>query len=162
MNLAPVSRKLIRFWWNGTLYRYLSLVFGLGPAQWIFTNILKVPMTLLRKLNFRIIIYIYDMLIMGKTVKETELAMDTTLYLLHNLGCVINWEKSSLAPTKTIEFLGIKINLSAVSRNTKQSANTPAKISQNSGKVIVNRSSFTPAPILVRHLHCFCHQKHCW
>ena len=60
VNIAAESRKLIRFMWDGNLYEYTSLVFGLGPAPRVFTKILKVPITILRKINIRIVIYIDD------------------------------------------------------------------------------------------------------
>ena len=51
-----------------------------------------------------------DMLIFAKSQQELEMARDTVLFLLQNLGFVINWEKSVLIPTKTMEFLGVTIN----------------------------------------------------
>ena len=42
--------KYVRFQWEGTLYEFLCLCFGLGPALLIFTKILKVPISLLRRL----------------------------------------------------------------------------------------------------------------
>ena len=110
VNIAPESRKFLRFIWNGTLYKYTSLVFGLGPAPRAFTKLLKVPITILRKINIRIVIYIDDMLILTDSQQEAKQARDTTLFLLQNIGFVINWGKSVLEQTKTIEFLGVQIN----------------------------------------------------
>ena len=168
VNLAEQSRKLVRFRWNGNQYEYLSLVFGLGPAPRVFTKILKVPMTLLRNLNFRIIIFIDDMLIMGKSLKEIEMARDTTLFLLQNLGFVINWEKSALTPSKTIEFLGIRINSSnmtfaipekktqSILQLCQETLDKPQislrKLARIVGKLMSTAQAFTPAPIQVRFL----------
>ena len=55
VNTASESRKLLSFTWNGTLYEYTSLVFGLGPAPRMFTKLLKVPITVMRKINIRIV-----------------------------------------------------------------------------------------------------------
>eukprot|EP00794_Sanderia_malayensis_P012626 gene12626-13916_t len=66
------SQKFVRFQWEGTLYEYNSLVFGLGPAPRVFTKILKVPVTLLRKLRIKLVIYIDDMLILAATQREME------------------------------------------------------------------------------------------
>jgi len=40
--LHPRHRKYIRFQWEGQLYEFLCLCFGLGPALRIFTKLLKV------------------------------------------------------------------------------------------------------------------------
>ena len=133
-----------------------------------FTKILKVPMILQRNLNFRIIIYIDDMLIMGKSLKEIEMARDTTLFLLQNLGFVINWEKSALTPSKTIEFLGIRINSSnmtfaipekktqSILQLCQETLDNPQislrKLARIVGKLMSTAQAFTPAPIQVRFL----------
>ena len=53
------------------------------------------------------IIYLNDFLILGKTLEETILNWDTVIYLLLNLGFVINLKKSIFHPPQTIQFLGI-------------------------------------------------------
>ena len=63
-------RKYLRFKWEGTLYELLCLCFRLGPAPVIFTKLMKVPISLLRRLNIRLIVYLDDMLIMAKSVQE--------------------------------------------------------------------------------------------
>ena len=55
----------------------------------------------------KITAYLDDFIILGKTLDETLLSRDTVIYLLHNLGYVINLKKSVLHPTQRIEFLGI-------------------------------------------------------
>ena len=102
-NTVSVGRKTARVSLSGIWPRTSSKS---------FTKILKVAMTLLRRVDIRIIIYIDDMLIMGMSLKEIELARDTTSFLLQNLGFVTKWEKSTLIPCNNIEFLGIKINSS--------------------------------------------------
>ena len=51
-------RKDLRFKWEGTLYEFLCLCFGLTPAPLIFTKLMKVPISLLWRLNIRLIIYL--------------------------------------------------------------------------------------------------------
>ena len=83
---------------------------GLRPAPRIFTKLLKVPIALLRRVNIRIIIYLDDMLLMGRTLPEILMARDTLIFLLQHLGFVINLKKSVLHPVKQIEFLGLVID----------------------------------------------------
>ena len=105
--LHESSKKFVRFKWEGTIYEFLCLCFGLGPAPRLFTKLLKVPISILRRLNVRLIIYLDDMLLFGENLMEIEMARDSLLFLLQTLGFVINWEKSLLNPTREIEFLGI-------------------------------------------------------
>ena len=80
--LKKESRKYVRFQWEGTLYEFLCLCFGLGPAPLIFTKILKVPISLLRRLQIRVIIYLDDMLLMSQTLEELLMSRDTIISFL--------------------------------------------------------------------------------
>ena len=55
--LHQTSKKFVRFEWEGSLYEFQCLMFGLGPAPRFFTKILKVPISLLRRLQIKILIY---------------------------------------------------------------------------------------------------------
>ena len=59
--LNPAPTKVVRFLWSGKLYKFLCLCFGLGSAPTIFTKLLKVPVSGLRRLNKLIIIYLDGM-----------------------------------------------------------------------------------------------------
>ena len=100
-------RKYLRFKWEGTMYQFICLCFGLGPAPLIFTKLMKLPISLLWRLNIRLIIYLGDMLIMARSVQELIFHRDTVIYLLQNLGFVLNFKKSVLEPSQKIEFLGM-------------------------------------------------------
>ena len=104
------SRKFLRFRWDRKLYEMGVLAFGVGPGPRIFTKLLKVPLTVLRRLMIKLVAYLDDLLIMGKTIEETLQARDSVLYLFQQLGFTINWEKSVLQPTQEIEFLGMNLN----------------------------------------------------
>ena len=88
--LNKQSREHVPFEWEGFLYELLCLCFGLGPASSLFTKLIKLPVSILRKLYIRIIAYLDDFLILGKTLEEAILSRDTVIYLLQNLGFVIN------------------------------------------------------------------------
>ena len=49
--IAPKDRKYLRFFWQGKLYQFCCLLFGLSPAPRIVTKILKPPMTVLRQMG---------------------------------------------------------------------------------------------------------------
>ena len=108
--LHQSSRKYIRFLWSGSLYEFLCLCFGLDPAPRIFTKLIKVPISVLSRINIRVIIYLDDMLLMGQTMEEILMSRDTTIFLLQHLGFILNMEKSILNPVQEIEFLGLTVN----------------------------------------------------
>ena len=85
-------RHLVRFLWEVNLYKFQCLCFGLRPAPRVFTKILKVPISLLRRLNIiYILIYLDDMLLMSQSTERLLVARDTVIFLLQHLGFVINF-----------------------------------------------------------------------
>ena len=76
--------------------------FGLGPAPLIFTILMKIPISLMRRINIRLIIYLDEMLITARPVQELIFHRDTVVYLLQNLGFVLNLKKSVLEPSQKI------------------------------------------------------------
>ena len=103
-------RKFVRFMWKGTIYEFLCLCFGLSPGPRTFTKIMKVPISLLRRLAIRLIIFLDDILILGGSPQEATANLHTTIYLLQQLGFIINQKKSILNPSQEIEFLGLTVN----------------------------------------------------
>ena len=67
-------------------------------------------MALLRRIGIRIVIYLDDMLIIGRTREETIALRDTVILLLQCLGFVINQKKAVMAPVQEIEFLRMIVN----------------------------------------------------
>ena len=108
------SRKFVRFQWKRTLYEFMCPCFGLDPAPRVFSKLLKIPVCLLRKINIRVIIYLDDMLILSYTIREAHMSQDTVIYLLQNLGFIINIKKSttlSLTPVKVQKIVKTCQNL---------------------------------------------------
>ena len=108
--LHKISRKYLRFPWQGNLYEFLCVCFGLGPAPRIFTKLMKIPMTSVRRLNVRLIIYLDDILVMRSSLEQIMMSRDTLIFVLQNLGFVINFQKSVLNPSHQIRFLGVEID----------------------------------------------------
>ena len=69
--LSKGSRKLMRFQWKGSFYECLCLSFGLGPAPKIFSKLLKVPMSVLRRLMICVVMKILDDLLRTYSQDET-------------------------------------------------------------------------------------------
>jgi len=105
-----IFKSLSVFSGREKIYEFLCMCFGLGPAPRLFTKLMKVPISLLRKLNIRVIVYLDDFLVVGKTIQEILKACHTIIFLLQNLGFLINVKKSVLIPSQKIEFLGMEID----------------------------------------------------
>ena len=75
-----------------------------------FSKLLKIPITVLRRIQIKIIIYLYDMLLMSQTINCLQIARDTLIFLLQSLGFVINLQKTVLVSLQKIEFLGLEID----------------------------------------------------
>ena len=101
--LKKESMAYVPFQWEGTLYKFLC------QAPLIFTKILKVAIPLLRRPQIRVIIYLDDMLLMSQTLEELLMSRDTVIFLLTQLGFVINLKKSILSIAQQIELLGLEI-----------------------------------------------------
>ena len=67
-------------------------------------------MTALRSMGLRTIMYIDDILILAELETQAREHMATLLFLLENLGLVINHPKSQTMPSQVIEFLGFNID----------------------------------------------------
>ncbi|CAG8666739.1 12095_t:CDS:2 [Cetraspora pellucida] len=109
----------------------------------------------------------YDQSIIN-TKLETMKHLDTTINLLTSLGFAINWEKSKLIPSKSIEFLGFTIcsskmtislphhKVKEVIRECKLTLVKPTihirKLASLIGKLITTTNAIFPARLMTRDL----------
>lgn len=103
-------RKYLRFQYKGQMLQYKGLPFGLASGPRLFTKIMKPVIALLRRIGVRLVIYLDDILLLNQSQEGLSRDRDTLLWLLHNLGWLINWKKSVLTPCQQLEFLGLTIN----------------------------------------------------
>ena len=82
----------ICFCWERHLYQSLCLCFGLPPALYVFTKLLKILIPFLRRIDTLIIIYL-DMLSIGRTAVNDQMYYDTVILLLQQLG-IVDCDKS--------------------------------------------------------------------
>ena len=75
-------RKNLRFNFQGKIYQFNCLPFGLSSAPWVFTKTLKPAIAILRQLGVRLIVYIDDILILAETKELVLQAMNALIYLL--------------------------------------------------------------------------------
>lgn len=116
--LVPIHisfRKYLRFSFQGQIFQFTALPFGLSSAPYIFTKVLKPVAATLRGNGFLSVIYLDDFLLFGDSYQECLINVKETLDLLDNLGFVINAEKCDLNPSHEKKFLGFLLNSSSMS-----------------------------------------------
>ena len=99
-------RKYFGFKWRGYYYQWNVLNFGCSIAPYFFTKILRPVVKYFRDSDIRCILYVDDFLLCGAKsalISDIEVVVDT----LTDLGWKINYEKSCLKPSDTIEYLGL-------------------------------------------------------
>lgn len=104
--IAKQHKKYLRFEFNGSIYEYNCMPFGLNVAPFVFTKLMKPIITALRARGFRSVIYLDDILLLGRTYNEAHINTVSTLRLFISLGFVPNYKKSVLIPVQKIQYLG--------------------------------------------------------
>lgn len=107
ISVAESDRKYLRFQFQGKIYEFTCLPFGLNIAPYIFTKIMKPVVSYLRLLKILLVIYLDDILVIGRSFEMCSKNAKTALALLKKLGFIINFEKSQLTPSKRCKFLGL-------------------------------------------------------
>ena len=85
-----------------------ALPFGAKLSPFVFTKLTQAVRRMMLRRGFRIIAYLDDFLIIERTKERCQLALDTLLQLLRQLGFAISYNKV-VTPTRKLCFLGIDI-----------------------------------------------------
>ena len=92
------------------------------------------------------------MLLRGHTIEETLMARDTVIFLLQQLGFVLNLKKSVLTPIQRIEFLAVTIDSlitkslilkspEAVPRTSSENISVDFRINKTNRLIVFNYSN---------------------
>ena len=98
--------KYLRFMWQGTVYEFTSLPFGLSSAPRVFTKVLQPLIAYLRLQGVIIYVYLDDILIVGWSQEETREAVRLTVSTLVRAGFILNVSKSEPYPSQDLVFIG--------------------------------------------------------
>ena len=109
--IAAQSRDLLGFTFNGRVYRFKALPFGLKPAPRIFTRLVGCVAAFLRQRGLRIYCYLDDWLLVAHSPPLLRQHLAFLLRTVQALGFIINWDKSKLVPTQCPTFLGATIEI---------------------------------------------------
>ena len=108
--LCRQDSKVMRFMWEGVKYKCIGMPFGLAPAPRLSTKLFAPVLRYLRRQGLRISVYIDDLIILARSIRQfiahTQLAVDT----LDHLGFSVHPEKCCLVPRRSQEFLGTQVN----------------------------------------------------
>lgn len=105
--IHPSARPLLRFVCDGTVFQFRALPFGLATAPFVFTWILRPFVRRLREQGIQIHVYLDDWLIHHADRATLIRHRDIVIRLASSLGFRINWEKSSLTPVQSLQYLGV-------------------------------------------------------
>ena len=108
--LRPEQSKFFAFEFEGVTYSWQQLFFGLSPAPYIFTMILRDVAKRWRFDGIVLLHYLDDFCIFANSYEVCFQQMQRIRKDLEDLGFVINGPKSVMEPTQTLEFLGYEVN----------------------------------------------------
>ena len=107
--LHPSQWELYGFEFEGEQYMWRQLFFGLSPACYVFTVVLRALCARWRARGIRLVHYIDDILVVGprNLVREQGLLVRAEL---EALGFLMNMAKSVVEPVQQVDFLGFDVD----------------------------------------------------
>ena len=135
------SQKYLKFSWNGVLYKFVCVCFGIKSAPFLFTKLLKPVYARFREQKIRCFYYIDDSLNMDKEMAVCQSNTKMMLHSLESLGYTVNYKKSVLVPTQRIIFFGFILDSVQfkifLTEEKVQKIKTKAQSLLNTGLVVV-------------------------
>ena len=107
----PIRKSLHRylaFTLDNELWFFRALPFGLSPAPYLFTRILRWPLSILRSQGVQVLAYLDDWILWAKSAELLQVHVSMACDLLTKLGWLINLEKSHLTPCTDLTWLGVR------------------------------------------------------
>lgn len=111
--LIPVDkkhRKFLRFIFQGQIFEFICIAFGLCTAPQVFTKLMKPVAQELRLKGIICVFYLDDLLILSNKFEDCKKNTELAIVLLESLGFLINFKKSNVMPTQNQKFLGFILN----------------------------------------------------
>lgn len=103
-------KKYLRFIFEDRIYEFNVFPFGLSTAPYVFTKLTKPVVERLRSQGLISVVYIDDILMIGKCWEECNDNVTKTNHLLCSLGFIVNEKKSQPVPSLQCKFLGFVPN----------------------------------------------------
>ena len=106
----PASRHFLRLMFRDTVYEFKALCFGLSTAPQVFTRVMAPVSAILHSMGIRMRRYLDDWLVQSASRESLLSDLQTVLQLCHQLGIVVNPQKSNLVPSQVVQYLGVVID----------------------------------------------------
>ena len=107
--MHPSSRHYLRFCVGDSVLQFHALCFGLSTAPQVFTRVMASISSVMHRYGFRILCYLDDWLVLGSSFRDIMRARDFLLWLCREHGICANLAKSSLDPSQTLDYLGMRL-----------------------------------------------------
>ena len=121
VKIAVQFQKFFCFILKKKAYMFLRMPFGLSPAPWIFSRLMKTIKKFLRIKMVNINSFIDDFIVWARSYPLAVIHMNWTKQLLTWLGLTVNVKKSSVAPQQLIQYLGVILDLRHLTLQLPQS-----------------------------------------
>ena len=102
------SRKFLRFTLRGRVYQFKALPFSLSTSPFVFTHLMEVIATFLRRRAITLHPYLDDWLARTQNRRRLLEHRQFILSLINSQGLIINYEKSDLVPAQVFTFIGME------------------------------------------------------
>ena len=109
--IHPASRKYLRVCFEGKVYQFKALPFGLSPAPWLFTKVVSEVKAMVHGQGIQLHQFLDDWLGKADTREKCRQQALIVVQLIRELGLVDNIDKSDLVPRQIFDFLGIHFDL---------------------------------------------------
>lgn len=109
--IHPADRRYLKFAFEGSVYQFRVLPFGVATAPYVFTRIVRTMAARFRSVGIQFHHYIDDWLIIADSPSQAIEQSGFVLRLATSLGWIPNWAKSHLSPTQRFEYVGVDYDL---------------------------------------------------
>ena len=109
----PVNSKfwpVLRFYWCRKLLQYVIILFGLKSSLFLFSKVVKVLVSHLRKMGYIVIFYLDDEWQCGRTYEECLEACIATHNLFISCSFLPNYEKSCMVPSQKVTVFSFELD----------------------------------------------------
>jgi hypothetical protein len=107
--LHPSVRHLFCFRFDGRLYQFTHMPFGLSTAPLVCTQLLSVVAFALTRAGIRHIRYLDDFFLIGSSAAEVSQHLATAQSIITQFGLVVNPDKTE-GPSQSLSFLGVQLD----------------------------------------------------
>ena len=106
----PDSHHFLRFVAQGRVYQFSALCFGLSTAPQVFSRVMAPVSAILHSWGIRMRRYVDDWLVQSSSRDSLLHDLQVVLDLCHEIGIVVNPEKSRLEPCQVVQYLRVVID----------------------------------------------------